>query len=409
MITFDEAQAYVICRVRRLDHERVLIDDALGRVLAADVTAPRDVPHEDNSAMDGFAVRHVDIRDATVSNTIRLTVIGESRAGSPFDRGVSPGEAVRIMTGALVPAGADTVVMSEYTSAAGEDVQVVQDPGKGANIRRKGEYIACGDTVLRKGETIGAAEIGILATLGYSQVQVYRQPVVAVLSTGDELVELGHALGPGQIYSSNAYSIAAQIKECGAVPLPLGAAHDDEKELIEKLRPGLSADVIVTSGGISEGRHDLVKQALIRVGMQVIFWKVAMKPGKPVLFGVLDQKPVFGLPGNPGASIICFEQFVRPALLKMMGHRRLMRPQFEAILDGQAIRGSSDRVSFLRCRLQDDNGRLLTRVIPRLGVGLHRSSLATDGLIVIASGRGLVKPGDGVTVQILRWPVSGAL
>ncbi|MDQ1239416.1 MAG: molybdopterin molybdotransferase [Thermodesulfobacteriota bacterium] len=406
MISFEEAQALVLARVKSLESEKIPILDALGRVLANEIAAPRDVPHEDNSAMDGFAVRHEDIKGSSGSSGMRLTVVGESRAGKPFGGSISRGETVRIMTGAVIPQGADTVVMSEYTFAGEGDVVVFRDPGKGANIRFRGEYIACGETVLRSGETIGASEIGILAASGYAKIKVCKRPVVAVLSTGDELVDLCSPLGPGQIFSSNAYSLAAQILECGAVPLSLGIASDDEDELVGKLQEGLAAaDVVVTSGGVSEGRHDLVKQSLVRIGMKIVFWKVAMKPGKPVLFGTVEQKPIFGLPGNPGAATICFEQFVRPAVLKMMGHKRLMRPQSQAILAGQAI-SPSDRLCFLRCRLEEERGRLTARLIPKLGVGLHRSSFSTDGLIVIPPGKSFIKPGDTVVVQILRWPLS---
>lgn len=406
MISFEEAQALVLARVQSLESEKIPILDALGRILAGEISAPRDVPHDDNSAMDGFAVRHEDIKGSSGSGGIRLAVVGESRAGKPFEGSIGPSEAVRIMTGAVIPSGADTVVMSEHTSAEEGDVVVFRDPGRGANIRLRGEYISCGETVLRPGETIGASEIGLLASSGYAQIPVYKRPAVGVLSTGDELVDLGTPLGPGQIFSSNAYSLAAQILECGAVPMSLGIASDDEDGLVGKLRQGLAAaDVVVTSGGVSEGRHDLVKQALMSIGMSLVFWKVAMKPGKPVLFGTVGHTLVFGLPGNPGAATICFEQFVRPALLKMMGHKRLVRPQAQAVLAGQAI-SSSDRLCFLRCRLEQDRGRLTARLIPRLGVGLHRSSFSTHGLIVIPPGKSLIKPGDTVAVQILRWPVS---
>jgi molybdopterin molybdotransferase len=406
VISFEDAQAQVLAHVTFLEDERIPILNALGRVLACGITAPRDVPHEDNSAMDGFAVRQEDLKGATGRNGTLLTLVGESRAGRPFEGSIRPGEAVRIMTGALVPPGADTVIMSEHASTGDGEVELFRDPGKGANIRLRGEYITCGDTVLRPGDTIGPSEIGILATLGYAHVQVYKRPVVAILSTGDELVDLGDTLGPEQVFSSNAYSLAAQILECGGVPLSLGIAPDEEQELVVRLLEGRSADVIVTSGGVSQGRHDLVRQALMRLGMKLVFWNVAMKPGKPMLFGTVEQKPVFGLPGNPGAAMICFEQFVRPAMLRMMGHKRLFRPQAQAMLAGQAI-SSSDLVCFLRCKLENDHGPFTASVIPKLGAGLHRSKLPTDGLIVIAPGRALVNPGDTVVVQILRWPVSG--
>ncbi|MEW6351496.1 MAG: gephyrin-like molybdotransferase Glp [Thermodesulfobacteriota bacterium] len=403
MIDFHDAQVQALAHVTTMSDERTPILDALGRVLSRGILAPRDVPHEANSAMDGFAVRHEDVKRASERKGVSLTVVGESRAGRPFEGTVGQGEAVRIMTGALVPPGADTVVMSEYATTADNQVVLFVNPAKGANIRARGEFLRCGDTVLRHGDTIGPAEIGILATLGYADVQVHRRPLVAVLSTGDELIDLGKPLGPGQVFSSNAYSLAAQISECGGVPLLLGIAADDEQELLARLLEGLTADVMVTSGGVSEGRHDLVKQALMRLGMKLVFWKVAMKPGKPMLFGMVDEKPVFGLPGNPGATMICFEQFVRPALLQMMGHQRLFRPQAKAALAGQAIR-NADRVHFLRCALENQNGSLTATLIPKLSLGVTRSTRPADGLIVIAPGGAAVHPGDTVVVQILRWP-----
>lgn len=406
MICYEDARALIIDCIKPLGDEDVPILDALGRVVASEIAAPRDVPHEDNSAMDGFAVRHEDVKGASGRSGKPLTVVGESRAGKPFEGSISQGEAVSIMTGGVIPRGADTVVMFEHTSSGDGVVFVLRDPGKGANIRLRGEYIRSGEIILRPGDTIGPPEVGLLATIGQSRVKVYRRPVVAVLSTGDELVDLDSTLGPGQVFSSNAYSLAAQIMESGAMPMSLGIARDDEQELVSKLREGLAfADVVVTSGGVSEGRHDLVKQAFATLGLRVVFWKVAIKPGKPVLFGTMEEKPIFGLPGNPGATLICFEQFVRPALLKMMGHKSLKRLQAQAVLADGAIR-QSDRLCFLRCRLEKDGGRLRARLIPKLGVGLHRTGFYTDGLMVIPPGNALIEPGDTVEVQILRLPDS---
>ena len=248
---------------------------------------------------------------------------------------------------------------------------------------------------------IGPSEVGILATLGISDVDVYRRAVVAILSTGDELVDLDQPLRPDKVYSSNAYSLSAQVLECGGIPFSLGTSSDDEREIAAKLSAGLSADAIVTSGGVSIGRHDLVKQALSNLGMELVFWKVAMKPGKPFLFGMLGQKPVFGLPGNPGAATISFDQFVRPALLRMMGHQELLRPAAEAELAGESV-ARSDRVHFIRCRLEVANGKLKAWGIPKLKPAMIRTTVAVDGLIVVEPGEGSIEPGERVTVQILK-------
>jgi molybdopterin molybdotransferase len=381
----------------------VLILDALGRVLIEDISVPRDIPHEDNSAMDGFALNYHDSAFLSGQTPHHFKVIGESRAGKPFGGRIGAGEAVRIMTGALIPEGANTVVMSEYTSVENGTVRIHELPSEGAHVRKRGEYLRIGDTVLRKGNAIGPAEIGILATMGLEKVRVYGKPVVAVLSTGDELVEIGNPLGRGQVYCSNAYSISAQILECGATPVPIGIAPDDEQQLIAKLRTAMSADVIVTSGGVSKGRHDLVRQALNGIGMELVFWNVGMKPGKPMLFGMVGKKPIFGLPGNPGATMICFEQFVRPALLNMMGHTSIFRPQVDAVLTGQSI-VRSDRIAFAGCRLGNSGGNFTARPIPKLRVGVTRSVDPTDAFIMIRPGTTTINPGEIVPVQVLRWP-----
>jgi molybdopterin molybdotransferase len=386
-----------------LGTERVRLLDGLGRVLAKEITAPREIPHEDNSAMDGYAVRHEDVIGASIECPARLRVIGESLAGRPYADRVGPRQAVRIMTGGLIPLGADTVVVSEASSTQGHSVELVEDPGPGANVRAKGQFVQHGEVLLKRGDLIGPSEVGILATLGMSEVDIHKRAVVAVLSTGDELVDLDQPLRPDKVYSSNHYSLAAQVMECGGVPMSLGIASDDERELVSKLSAGHSADAIVTSGGVSMGRHDLVKQALSNMGMELIFWKVAMKPGKPFLFGMLGQVPAFGLPGNPGAATISFEQFVRPALLRMMGHQELLRPVAEAALAGESI-ARSDRIQFIRCRLEVANGVLNASVIPKLKPAMIRTTVAVEGLIVVEPGEGLIEPGEKVTVQILKRP-----
>ena len=351
--------------------------------------------------MDGYAVRHVDVIGASIECPARLRVIGESLAGRPYADRVGPGQAVRIMTGGLIPLGADTVVMSEASRIQGDAVELVEDPGLGANVRVQGEYLQYGEVLLNRGDLIGPSEVGILATLGISAVDVYRRAVVAILSTGDELVDLDQPLRPDKVYSSNAYSLAAQVLECGGIPLSLGTSSDDEREIAAKLSEGISCDAIVTSGGVSIGRHDMVKEALSNLEMELVFWKVAMKPGKPFLFGMLGQKPVFGLPGNPGAATISFEQFVRPALLRMMGHQELHRPAAEAELAGESL-ARSDRVQFIRCKLEVANGKLKVWGIPKLKPAMIRTTVAVDGLIVVEPGEGSIEPGERVTVQILK-------
>ena len=384
MIDIGEAQRKVLEEIPVLGRERIHILEALGRVLAQDVKATRDVPSADNSAMDGYCCRHDDLKGATATEPVKLRLIGESPAGRPFHGTVGKGEAVRIMTGGVIPAGGDTVIMEEDTDRDGDHVLCQKDPGPAANIRRRGEDVAGGDTVLPAGTIVRPPEVGMLATLGHAYAHVFQKPSVAILSTGDELVDLDEPFGDGKVVCSNTYSLAAQVMECGAMPISLGIATDDGDDQRERISDGLRADVILTSGGVSVGKYDLVKSTLSKLGMQVKFWKVAMKPGKPLVFGTIGNKPVFGLPGNPSAAMISFEQFVRPALLKMMGHQDLFRPVIEVTLAHEvAIR--TDRLHLVRCRLYEEDGRMMAEVAGTQSSGALRSMVLANGLMVFAA------------------------
>lgn len=401
MISIGEAQEKVLEEIPILGTERIHILEALGRVLAQDVLAKRDVPAADNSAMDGYACRHEDVAGANSANPVRLKMIGESPAGMPFQGTLGSGEAVRIMTGGLVPHGADTVVMVEDTRLEDEEVICLADPGKGAHIRRKGEDVQAGEEVLFDRDIIRPPEVGMLATLGYAYVHVYQRPLVAILSTGDELVDLDEPFSDGKVVCSNTYSLAAQVAECGAVPLSLGIATDDEELQRTKIREGLRADVILTSGGVSVGKYDLVKKTFSQLGMKVKFWKVAMKPGKPLMFGTIGNQPVFGLPGNPTSAMISFEQFVRPALLKMMGHVNLFRPVTEAILAEDARVGTS-RLHLVRCKLFERNGQMMAVTTGTQSSGALRSMVLADGLLILYPEDAPFLAGKRVKVQVMH-------
>ncbi|MEJ2716259.1 MAG: molybdopterin molybdotransferase MoeA [Deltaproteobacteria bacterium] len=401
MISIGEAQQKGLEEIPIRGTERIHILEALGRVLAQDVLAKRDVPSADNSAMDGYACRHEDMAGAGSANPIGLKMTGEAPAGSPFQGSVGPGETVRIMTGGLVPDGADTVIMIEHTKLEGEEVIFLSDPGEGANIRRKGEDVQSGEAVLFDRDIVRPPEVGMLATLGYAYVHVYQRPLVAILSTGDELVDLDEPFTDGKVVCSNTYSLAAQVAECGAVPLSLGIATDDEEQQRAKIREGLRADVILTSGGVSVGKYDLVKKTLSQLGMKVKFWKVAMKPGKPLMFGTIGNKPVFGLPGNPTSAMISFEQFVRPALLKMMGHVNLFRPVTEATLADNARVGSS-RLHLLRCKLFERDGQMMAVTTGTQSSGALRSMVLADGLLILEPEDGPFVAGKKVKVQVMH-------
>ncbi len=401
MIEIGEAQQKVLEEIPVLGRERIHVVDALGRVLAQNVAAIRDVPSTDNSAMDGYSCRHEDVAGAEPGNPVTLKVIGDSPAGRPFEGEVRPGEAVRIMTGGVIPLKADTVVMVEDTRLNGDQVTCLKDPGLGAHIRRRGEDVRAGEEVLGTGDIIRPPEVGMLATLGHAYVHVYQRPIVAILSTGDELVELDEPFVPGKVICSNSYSLAAQVLECGAVPISLGIASDDDADQRARISDGLRADVILTSGGVSVGKYDLVKDTLSQLGMQVKFWKVAMKPGKPLVFGTIGNKPVFGLPGNPTSAMISFEQFVRPALLKMMGHLNLYRPLIEATL-AEGITISSGRLHLVRCKLFERDGEMIALSTGNQSSGALRSMVMADGLMILPGEKRPFTKGDRVRVQVLH-------
>jgi len=401
VISIGEAQRKVLEDVPVLGTERIHILDALGRVLSQDVQARRDVPAADNSAMDGFACRHADIAGANSANPRVLRLIGEAPAGRPFPGTIGQGEAVWMLTGGVIPRGADTVIMVEDTRLDGDQVACLADPGYGSHIRPKGEDVRGGETVLSRGDIVRPPEVGMLATLGHAYVHVYQRPLVAIISTGDELVDLDEPFVEGKVVCSNTYSLAAQVQECGGIPLSLGTASDDAADQREKISAGLRADVILTSGGVSVGKYDLVKDTLSELGMTVKFWKVAMKPGKPLVFGTIGDKPVFGLPGNPTSAMISFEQFVRPALLKMMGHVNLFRPLIDATLAEKGPKVSG-RLHLVRCKLFEQDGRMMAVTTGTQSSGALRSMVLADGLMLLNPDDGPFVAGKVVKVQLLH-------
>ncbi|NIQ92934.1 MAG: molybdopterin molybdotransferase MoeA, partial [Desulfuromonadales bacterium] len=349
--TFESARDLILSKVLPLGTERSHLLDVVGRVLAEEVRAPVDMPRWDNSAMDGFAVRSEDCRPGT-----NLTVTDYIPAGDTANNiRVTPGTAVKIMTGAPVPAGCDAVVPFEETEESGGFVTIKGKVRARDHIRFRGEDVKAGDFVVSAGTVLRPPEISMLASFGRVYVPVFRRPKVAILSTGDELVEPGDAVGSGQIVNSNSFSLAAAVKELGAEPLMLGIARDDRESLLEKFREGLKADVLITSAGVSAGDRDLVREVLEESGVIGLFWKVDVKPGRPTAFGLKDEKPVFSLPGNPVSTMVTFEEFVRPALLKIMGQRNVIKP-FTRIALKETTKKKAGRVQFLRVRVTD-NGK----------------------------------------------------
>jgi molybdopterin molybdotransferase len=377
MLTVEEALEAILSRISVLGTERVDVLGSLGRVLAEPIVSRREIPPWPNSSMDGYAVRAEDTAPGAA-----LAVVGRVEAGGLPTRVVGRGEAVRIFTGAPLPEGADAVVPQEEVDASGGRIALRGPTERAAYVRRRGEDVRVGDRVLEPGTLLGAPELGLLATLGHAQVRVHRRPRVAILSTGNELADLGTEPGPGQIPNTNTYTLMAQVVEAGADPVNLGVAPDRLEAIEQRVRAARDADVLVSSAGVSVGELDLVREALTRAGAELHLWQVSMRPGKPITFGSLGQRPVFGLPGNPVSAMVTFELFVRPALLKMSGRRRLTRPRVRArALEAVANPGS--RRGYLRVHLEATGEGLGARLTGEQGSAILRSMVAADGLAVV--------------------------
>lgn len=398
MLTVEEALERILARVRPLAAERVDARLALGRVLAEPVVSRRELPPWPNASMDGYAVRAAD----TARAPVRLLVVGRVAAGAVPARPVGPGEAMRIFTGAPLPEGADAVVPQEEVERAGEHVLVRAPVSPGAAVRPRGEDVRVGDRVLEPGRVLGPAELGLLAALGHSPVLVHRRPRVAVLSTGDELADFGREPGPGQIPNTNTYALLAQAQAAGAEAVSLGVAPDRLDAIEERLRWGAAADVLVSSAGVSVGEFDLVREALVRAGAELHLWQVAMRPGKPITFGTLGPRLVFGLPGNPVSAMVTFELFVRPVLLRLSGRTDLHRPRVRARA-AEPIPNPGRRRGYLRVQLAREGDELVARLTGDQGSAILRSMVLADGLAVVP-GDTTVAKGEPVEVILLRQP-----
>lgn len=412
VISAEEAISRVLSQVAVMPPETKPILEALGQVLAEDVVAGFDIPPLDNSAMDGYAVRAEDTSGASQADPRWLRVVGDLPAGSVADRRVEPGTAIRIMTGAPVPSGADAVVQFENTSEGTnprkhgsrpheERVAVYRPIALGGNVRQAGEDVTRGSVVLRRGTPLKPAGIGILASLGLNEVIVYRRPRVAILSTGDELLDAGQPLAPGKIFDANSYSVAALVARTGGVPVRLGIARDNRADLESKLREAAQSDLILTSAGVSVGDFDIVKEVLAAEG-EITFWRVRIKPGKPLAFGKIRGVPHLGLPGNPVSSMVAFELFARPAILKMLGKAALSKPQVDAVLEGEADNRDGRRV-YLRAVVQKVNGQYVARLTGPQGSGILTSMALANALVVIPEDVPHVKTGDHLRALMLDW------
>jgi molybdopterin molybdotransferase len=413
MISVEEARRYVLSHFRPLEAEAVPILQALDRALAEDIVSGINLPPFANSAMDGYAVRAEDIRKASKDRPVVLRVVADLAAGYVPGVGVEPGAAIRIMTGAVLPSGADTVVRFEETSeavalkASGKDslqVEIQSAVERGVNVRAAGEDIRDGEVVLKRGAVLRAPEIGLLASVGRKEVMVHRRPRVAVLATGDELVNIDEPLTPGKIRNSNEYSNAAAVLKAGGIPIRLGIARDNVEDLTNKIHEGLAAgvDLFITSAGVSVGDYDVVKDVLNQEG-EMRFWQVSMKPGKPLAFGLIREVPLLGLPGNPVSAIVSFEVFARPAILTMLGRTRFERPRVEAVLQEDA-HNTAGRRNYIRVMVERADGGYIARTTGEQGSGILTSITKANGLLAMPEDVLEYKRGEQVQVYMLDWP-----
>jgi len=405
MISVEEALEKVLSYIKVLDGVETPLLECIGQVIAEDVHSSINIPPKDNSAMDGYAVKAKDIAGASASSPVYLDIIGEAKAGDVSKLEVKTHKAVRIMTGALLPKGTDTVVPFEETDETQrtdrplKQIGVMKEVGKGKNVRFAGEDIASGQLALSRGTMLRPAQIGVLASMGLKTVRAIRRPVVAILATGDELVELGKPLREGKIYNSNSYSAAAQVLRYGGIPRILGIARDTKKDLETKINEALTADMLLTTGGVSMGDYDLVKDVLAAQG-EISFWKVRMKPGKPLAFGTIKGVPHLGLPGNPVSSMITFELFARPAMRKMMGKTNLIRPMVDVTMESTA-KNSDGRRIFLRAIVRQKGDRLYAKTTGPQGSGILTSMSLANALVIVPESVASVEKGDTVKAIML--------
>jgi molybdopterin molybdotransferase len=413
MISVEEALIKILDMIPVLGSEEKPILESLGQVLAEDVHAPFNIPPKDNSAMDGYAVNFKSIVGARKESPRVLRVSGNLPAGSNVELKVEHGSAVRIMTGAFVPDGVDVVIPFEETDeterraneAIPNEIGIYTELPVGSNIRMSGEDIKKGELVIGKGKLLCPADIGMLASVGKPTVRVIKRPQVAIISTGDEIEDIDKPLTPGKIYNSNTYSLAALVLRYGGIPKVLGVVKDDTKMVTDILHKGFDCDLILTSGGVSLGDFDVVKDVLSVKGT-ISFWRVRMKPGKPIAFGVFNSEsgkviPHLGLPGNPVSVMVTFEIFARPAILKMMGQTNFEKQEIEAVLEDPVVNTDGRRI-FTRVLVDKRGDRYFARLTGPQGSGILKSMVQADGLAIIPETIDEMKAGETVKVLLLN-------
>jgi molybdopterin molybdotransferase len=400
-VSVEEARKIILDAARPLGSESVPVLEAFDRVLYEDVISDTMVPSTDDSAMDGYAVIAEDTFGASRNNPVALRVVGEARAGgSRFFRKVSRGTAIRIMTGAPIPQGADSVIRFEETDEEGGYVRIFSESAKRGNCKCAGESIAKGETVLRKGDRLKSADVGILVSLDHDTVRVYKQPTVSIISTGDELTEIGEGTRIGQTKNVNAYTLYSETRKYNAIPQYLGIARDTIEDVKEKLLKALESDVVISTGGVSMGKYDLVKQACSELDIEILFESIRVKPGRPCTFGTKDGKLIFGLPGYPVPTLTSFIQFVRPALLRLMGAKRIDKPTVNAVLE-EDVAAHSGSLTLLRGCFTIKNGDFYVSTTGSQKSSVLRSMSKANFLIVIPETSAEMRAGERVAIQLI--------
>lgn len=412
-IKFETALKIIRDATKPLACEEVKLRQALGRILSKDIFAAQNLPPFDNSAMDGFALNSQDTKAASKKQPVTFKIVEDLPAGKIAQKKIRVNEAARIMTGAAMPYGAESVVKKEdikkvssvrcqVSSKKEEYIYVFKEVERGENIRRAGEDVKKSEKVLVKGAKIGPAEVGMLAALGIEKVKVYKKTRVGILSTGDELISLGKRLTAGKIRNSNSYSLYSAVLSCGAMPFDFGIACDTKKEIKHKIQEASKSglDILLISGGVSVGEYDYIGDVLKDLGAKIKFWRLKIRPGKPLLFAILNDVLIFGLPGNPVSSLICFEEFVKLAIIRLSGNKHFTTPVVYAILD-EKIEKKKGLTYFLRVKLENKKGRFFARLSGSQGSGILKSLVLADGLMVLPEGVRRVKKDDLVKVQLL--------
>jgi molybdopterin molybdotransferase len=400
-VSVEEAQAIILNSISPLNSETVSITNAFNRILYEDIVADVMIPSVDDSAMDGYAIVSDDTHGASRNNPVRLRIVGEIQAGgSIIGKRVSNGTAIRIMTGAPIPEGADSVIQFEDTEEEAGYVKMFSESVKHRNCKCAGENINKGDRVLQRGDRLRSADVGILASLNYNAVQVYRQPTVSIISTGDELAEIGEEIQIGQIRNVNAYTLYSEVRKYNALPHYLGIAKDTAQDIKEKLLKALEADVVISTGGVSMGKYDFVKEIYSDLNIEILFEWINVKPGRPCTFGKKGNKVIFGLPGYPVPTLTSFLQFVRPALLTLMGARKISKPIVNAFLEN-SVSNHSDSVNLLRGFFTNTNGELYVSITGSQKPSMLRSMSKANCLIVIPEKSGEIKAGEKVAIQLI--------